>query len=46
MKNIANNKFSKNLKITAVFGLVFAIILSGCVNNEQNETNNSEQNNR
>ncbi|MDQ1276949.1 MAG: inhibitor of cysteine peptidase [Euryarchaeota archaeon] len=46
MKNIANNKFSKNLRITALFCLIFAVIFSGCVENGQNETdNNSEQNN-
>jgi inhibitor of cysteine peptidase len=39
------SKFSKSLKLMAVFGLICAVILSGCVDNGQNETDNdSEQN--
>jgi len=39
------SKFFKSLKIMAIFGLICAVILSGCVDNGQNGTdNNSEQN--
>ena len=46
MTKVANNKVPKNAKIIAVFCLIFAVSLSGCVDNGQNDTdNNSEQNN-
>jgi hypothetical protein len=32
MKKAANNKLSKNAKIMAVFCLICAVILFGCVN--------------
>ncbi|HII01795.1 TPA: hypothetical protein HA351_09170 [Methanosarcinaceae archaeon] len=41
MKKVKNNIFSKNLKITAVFCLVCAVIFSGSVGNGQNDKDNT-----
>jgi inhibitor of cysteine peptidase len=45
MKKLSNNKFLENVKIILVICVIFAIILSGCINKGQSNTETKPANN-